>query len=125
MKAMKYNKQRYLTLLMTSLILECAPTRLKGIHIINQPYIFKMLYQIFKPFLGERIKKCLFFHGSDRKALTEKISAESLPEHIGGTAGIPEYPGSLLSDMLFYYEEDFITYSTYGYTTEKVKSNHD
>ncbi|KAJ8911533.1 hypothetical protein NQ315_005903, partial [Exocentrus adspersus] len=86
---------------------DCAPVRLKGIHLINQPYIFNMLYQIFKPFMGEKLKKCLFFHGTNMKSLTEKISAESLPAYYGGTADIPDFPGSLFSDMLFYYQKDF------------------
>lgn len=32
---------------------------------------------------------------------------ESLPECYGGTANIPHCPGSLIADMLFYYEGDF------------------
>nr|CAH7740996.1 unnamed protein product [Callosobruchus chinensis] len=86
---------------------ECAPTRLKGIHVINQSFIFDVLYKMFKPFLGEKIKKCLYFHGDNRKTLTEKLSAEALTEYYGGTADIPEFPGSLFADMLFYYENEF------------------
>lgn len=29
----------------------CLPCRLKGIHIINQPFIFNMVFALFKPFL--------------------------------------------------------------------------
>lgn len=41
------------------------------------------------------------------KSLTEKMSEECLTPYYGGTANIPDYPGSLLADMLFYYESDF------------------
>ncbi|XP_018569344.1 alpha-tocopherol transfer protein-like [Anoplophora glabripennis] len=101
---------------------DCAPVRLKGIHLINQPYIFNILYQMFKPFLGEKLKKCLFFHGTDKKSLTEKISEESLPPYYGGTADIPDFPGRLFSDMLFFYERDFEVFNTYGYVTKKEKA---
>ncbi|KAJ8918469.1 hypothetical protein NQ315_008166 [Exocentrus adspersus] len=97
---------------------DCAPVRLKGIHLINQPYIFNMLYQIIKPFLEEKLKKYLFFHA---KSLTEKISAESVPAYYGGTADIPDFPGSLFSDMLFSYQKDFEVYNTYGYLSKKEK----
>ncbi|PBC32778.1 Alpha-tocopherol transfer protein [Apis cerana cerana] len=36
---------------MTEWIQRCLPSRIKGIHIVNQPFIFKMVYAIFKPFL--------------------------------------------------------------------------
>ncbi|KAG5886523.1 hypothetical protein JTB14_024176 [Gonioctena quinquepunctata] len=101
---------------------ECNPARLKGIHIINQPFIFNMAFAIFKPFLGEKLKKMLFFHGTNRESLAEKISPESLPECYGGVADIPDYPGSLFSDMLFYYERDFEVFNTYGYVTTKAKA---
>ncbi|XP_076270373.1 alpha-tocopherol transfer protein-like [Rhynchophorus ferrugineus] len=107
-------------------IQECAPVRLRGIHVINQPMIFNMVYKIFKPFLGEYIKKRLIFHGSDLKGLAEKVGPESLPPTLGGVADIPKYPGSIFSDMLFYYQDDFKKYNTYGYLDEikeKVENN--
>ncbi|CAG9864380.1 unnamed protein product [Phyllotreta striolata] len=101
---------------------ECVAVRLRGIHIVNQPYIFNMLYAIFKPFLGEKLRKLIFFHGTNRKSLLERISADCLPEKFGGNANIPNYPGSLFSDMLFYYEHDFEVYNTYGYAIAEKPS---
>ncbi|XP_056648770.1 alpha-tocopherol transfer protein-like [Diorhabda sublineata] len=108
-------------------IQECCAVRLKGIHVINQPLIFNMGYKIFKPFLGERLKKALFFHGHNAENLLKRISPESLPPKYGGTADIPEYPGSLFSDMLFYYEKNFEEYNTYGYKedTKTVQTFND
>lgn len=49
----------------------------------------------------------IFFHGTNREALLEKIPAECLPRSLGGSLDIPDYPGSLLADMLSYYEKEF------------------
>ncbi|ENN77440.1 hypothetical protein YQE_06264, partial [Dendroctonus ponderosae] len=97
---------------------ECAPVRLRGIHIINQPYLFSMLYALFKPFLGEYLKKRLSFHGTDYKSLCDKIGESSLPRKFAGTADIPDYPGSIFSEMLFYYQNKFQDFYNYGYIAE-------
>ncbi|XP_030752415.1 alpha-tocopherol transfer protein-like [Sitophilus oryzae] len=97
---------------------ECAPVRLRGLHVVNQPYIFNMGYRIFKPFLGEYIKKRLSFHGTNYKSLTEQIGEDSLPEKFGGTADIPDYPGSQFSNMLFYYQQNFKDYHNFGFVDE-------
>lgn len=49
----------------------------------------------------------LFFHGTNFKSLCEQIGADSLPKKFGGNASVPEYPGSIFSEMLFYYQHDF------------------
>ncbi|XP_066142218.1 alpha-tocopherol transfer protein-like isoform X2 [Euwallacea fornicatus] len=97
---------------------ECAPVRLRGLHVVNQPYLFNMLYALFKPLLGEHLKKMLSFHGKDFKSLCDKIGSDSLPPYFGGNAKFPEYPGSIFSDMLFYYQHEFKEFQTYGYFTE-------
>ncbi|CAH1133144.1 unnamed protein product [Ceutorhynchus assimilis] len=101
---------------------ECAPVRLRGIHIIKQPYLFSVLYAIFKPFLGEYLKKRLFFHGNDYKSLCEKIGKENLPKQYQGEANIPEYSGSVFSEMLFYYQDEFLAFHGNGYVTEIEKN---
>ena len=40
---------------------KCLPGRFKGIHIINQPNIVKMVYAVFKPFLQVFKIPSLFF----------------------------------------------------------------
>lgn len=38
-------------------IQEAMPCRLKEIHIVKQPFIFNMVWNIFKPFIKEKLKK--------------------------------------------------------------------
>ena len=38
------------------LLQEAVPVRIKNIHIVNQPYIFNMVFALFKPFLKEKLK---------------------------------------------------------------------
>lgn len=108
----------FMAKLIVDWVQECAPVRLRGIHVINQPIIFNMAYTVFKPFLGGYLKKRLSFHGTDFKSLGDKIGQESLPSKFKGAANIPEYPGSVFSDMLFFYQEDFKLFNTYGYLQE-------
>lgn len=108
----------FMAKLIVDWVQDCAPVRLRGIHVINQPYLFNMLYTLFKPFLGEYIKKRLTFHGTDFKSLADKIGKASLPEKYGGVADIPEYPMTVFSDMMFYYRDEFMRFRDYGYITE-------
>ncbi|XP_044743106.1 alpha-tocopherol transfer protein-like [Chrysoperla carnea] len=94
---------------------ECVPLRLKGVHIINQPFIFNMLYAIFKPFLREKLRNRVYFHGKQRAQLVEYIGPESVPAAIGGKLEIPEIPGLVLYDILCEYEEEYKACNEIGY----------
>lgn len=45
------------SLLLLSFIQDAMPLRLKEIHIVQQPFIFNMVWTIFKPFIREKLKK--------------------------------------------------------------------
>lgn len=97
---------------------ECTALRLKGIHILNQPFIFKMLWSIFKPFIGQKLRKRIFFHGTDIASFHSCISPELLPKAYYGNLDIPELPGALLGEMLLKYDPEFETCCKIGYYTK-------
>lgn len=58
--------------------------KIKAIHIVYQSWIFDMMFNIFKPFLDERMKKRIFFHGDDMESLHQHIDPKHLPKKYGG-----------------------------------------
>ncbi|XP_045458794.1 alpha-tocopherol transfer protein-like [Melitaea cinxia] len=102
-------------------IQDCIPIRLKGVHIVNQPYIFNMLFAIFKPFLRQKLRSRIFFHGTDKKSLLKHINKEALMMRLGGCLPDNEISGEVLWKMLHHYEESFRRADSYGYITNNNK----
>lgn len=74
-------------------IQEASPLRVKGIHFINQPMIFSMVWSLFKPFVKEKLNKRMFFHGDKMAKLHEHVHKEYLPSNYGGTLPALTYGG--------------------------------
>ncbi|XP_022127946.2 alpha-tocopherol transfer protein-like [Pieris rapae] len=102
-------------------IQDCIPVRLKGVHIINQPYIFNMLFALFKPFLSTKLRSRIHFHGSDTTLLLKDVDASQLVERCGGTLPESEETGDVMWKMLCHYEEDFKTKISHGYVDNNNK----
>ncbi|CAG9566643.1 unnamed protein product [Danaus chrysippus] len=98
-------------------IQDCIPIRLKGVHVINQPYIFNMLFAIFKPFLREKLRSRIFFHGFDKESLLKHIHTSSLMKRVGGDLPDDDITGEVLWKMLNHYEDEFRLANSYGYVT--------
>jgi len=94
---------------------EVLTLRLKAVHIFNNSYIFNMLFAIFKPFIKEKLRKRIFFHGKDTKSLTKHIRPEALPRRYGGTLDVPELEGKYLADLYQQYQKEFEMANSFGY----------
>ncbi|XP_066589162.1 alpha-tocopherol transfer protein-like isoform X2 [Prorops nasuta] len=120
MDGLSLSQVTYFTPSFASMVVEwvqkCLPSRIKGIHVINQPYVFKMVFAFFKPFLQEKLRKRIIFHGADRESLKAHISANALPKKYGGELDIPDEPiGEALWKYFCSFEDDFIVSNKCGY----------
>ncbi|XP_073942089.1 alpha-tocopherol transfer protein-like isoform X2 [Choristoneura fumiferana] len=96
---------------------DCTPIRLKAVHILNQPYIFNMVFALFKPFFREKLRSRIHFHGSDMESVKRYVDGRALRQRHGGTLPEIEVSGELLWKMLSHYEEEFKLANSYGYKT--------
>lgn len=71
--------QKIISLMVTSM-----PMRTLAIHIINQNWAFDAVFQVFKPFLNQRMKEKIYFHGKDMSSLHKHILPAHLPQKYGG-----------------------------------------
>ncbi|XP_076270366.1 alpha-tocopherol transfer protein-like isoform X3 [Rhynchophorus ferrugineus] len=94
---------------------DSVPLRIKNIHIVNQPYVFKLVFALFKPFLREKLRSRIIFHGTDRKSLQQYVDPTCLPECYGGTVSLPRIDGSQWYDLLVKCDDEFKAISSYGY----------
>ncbi|KAF5274943.1 hypothetical protein FQR65_LT04284 [Abscondita terminalis] len=77
-----------------SFIQEAMPLRLKEVHIVKQPFIFNMVWTIFKPFIQEKLKGRLHFHGSKMSSLHKFLKPSHLPKNYGGDLPEIDYTGA-------------------------------
>lgn len=66
------------------------PIRTTAIHIVNNNWSFDIAWQVFKPFLSERMRKQVYIHGADMTSLHNHIEKAHLPQKYGGD--MPEFP---------------------------------
>ncbi|CAD7079710.1 unnamed protein product [Hermetia illucens] len=97
---------------------DCLCIRLKAVHIVFNSYIFNMLFAIFKPFIKDKLRKRIFFHGKNMDSLHQHINKECLPAKYGGTLDCELPPGYLVADLFEAYKKDFEMANSYGYTNE-------
>ncbi|XP_014293363.1 alpha-tocopherol transfer protein-like [Halyomorpha halys] len=101
---------------------ECMPCRLKSVHIVNQPFIFNMLFNIFKPFIGEKLRNRIHFHGDNRTSLLEYIDPKVVPTQYGGELKMETCYGKELHELICKYEEDFERANKVGFIKKESAS---
>ncbi|XP_073942087.1 alpha-tocopherol transfer protein-like [Choristoneura fumiferana] len=94
---------------------ESIPLRVKGLFVVNQPYLFNMIFQLFKPFLKEKLRSRLVFIGKDWEKLHQYVGAKCLPEAYGGTLSVPKVTGPQWLELLMMCDKEFSAISSYGY----------
>ncbi|XP_058988129.1 alpha-tocopherol transfer protein-like isoform X1 [Musca domestica] len=94
---------------------DSVPLRVKAIHVVNQPKIFNVVFSLFKPFLREKLRSRIYFHGTDRQSLYKHMSPECLPAVYGGTRKEPRFNGDQWYKLLVQAEKEYEAINTYGY----------
>ncbi|XP_065089911.1 alpha-tocopherol transfer protein isoform X2 [Ochlerotatus camptorhynchus] len=106
---------------------DAVPLRIKGIHIINQPKIFNVVFALFKPILREKLRNRIVFHGTDRESLYKHISQECLPPCYGGTVNAPRVLGDQWYELLLKCDDEYTAINKYGYIKQmdelRIKKN--
>lgn len=54
------------------------------VHIVKQPFLFNMVWQVFKPFVREKLKNRMYFHGTKMSTLHAHIPTSHLPKNYDG-----------------------------------------
>ncbi|XP_076634484.1 retinaldehyde-binding protein 1 [Colletes latitarsis] len=100
-------------------IQDAMPLRLKEIHIVKQPFLFNMVWQMFKPFVREKLKKRMFFHGSKMASLHTHIPPSHLPKNYGGDLPEIDYTSADWYPTLIKYENKIKEWNSYGFRKEQ------
>lgn len=101
--------------LLLTFIQEALPLRLKEVHIIKQPFIFKMVWALFTPFIKEKLNKRMFFHGGDMKKFHQYISPDVLPKNYGGSLPEIDYSGKDWFPCVSKYVDHIRAYNECGF----------
>ncbi|XP_018569362.1 clavesin-1 [Anoplophora glabripennis] len=81
------------SLKLLSFIQDAMPLRLKEVHMVKQPFIFNMVWTIFKPLIRAKLKNRIFFHGSKMSSLHKYMSPSHLPADYDGNLPKINYTG--------------------------------
>lgn len=99
---------------------DAVPLRIKAIHIVNQPKIFQVVFALFKPFLREKLRNRIYFHGTDRQSLHNHMSPKCLPANYGGTLAEARVNGDQWYELLLKCDVEYEAINSYGYNKNGI-----
>lgn len=65
------------------------------------------MFALFKPFLKDKLKSRIVFHGTDRASLHKYIDSDCLPDCYGGTMKMPRITGSQWHEILVQSDKEY------------------
>ncbi|CAH0556806.1 unnamed protein product [Brassicogethes aeneus] len=96
-------------------IQDAMPLRLKEVHMVNQPFIFNIVWKIFKPFIREKLSNRIFFHGSKMESLHKHLQPSHLPADYKGELPKIDYTSAQWYPALELYMDHMKKWSKFGY----------
>jgi len=99
-------------------IQESMPLRLKEVHIVRQPFLFNMVWPMFKQFVGDKLKNRLFFHGTKMSSLHKHLDVNTLPEDYGGKKPKLNYSSADWYPVMSDLQNHIADWNTYGLKTK-------
>jgi len=97
-------------------IQEAMPLRLKEVHMVKQPFVFNMVWQIFKPLIKEKLKNRIHFHGSKMSSLHKFIPPTHLPQEYDGLLPAIDYSGKEWYPTIDKYTDHIKMLNSFGLT---------
>nr|XP_022914253.1 retinaldehyde-binding protein 1-like [Onthophagus taurus] len=95
-------------------IQDAMPLRLKEIHMVNNPWIFKTVWAVFKPFIKEKLGKRIHFHENKMPSLHKFIDKSYLPKNYGGDLPEINYGGKEWYPVMEKHIDHIKEWNTYG-----------
>ncbi|XP_054282937.1 clavesin-1-like [Macrosteles quadrilineatus] len=96
-------------------IQEAMPLRLKEVHIVKEPFLFKVVWKLFKPLVKEKLRNRLYMHGSKMASLHKHLEPKCLPENYGGTLPMIDYSSADWYPALVAIEPHLREWNSFGY----------
>ncbi|XP_063976355.1 clavesin-1 [Diachasmimorpha longicaudata] len=98
-----------------SFIQDAMPLRLKEVHIVKQPFLFDLVWRMFKPFIREKLRKRMYFHGTKMNSLHTHMAPSHLPKNYGGELPEIDYTAADWFPAFQGCEDSIKAWNTYGY----------
>nr|CAI5834101.1 unnamed protein product [Callosobruchus analis] len=102
------------SLLLLSFIQDAMPLRLKEVHMVKQPFVFNIVWNIFKPFIKEKLKGRIHFHGSKMASLHKFLEPSHLPKDYDGELPMLDYGGKDWYPVVDKYLEHIKVMNSFG-----------